>query len=374
MVCEPAHSTPCNDVSAWKKKAGFGAAALRDCVTAASWFIKARNGEGIRRNWARMIRPEADEHQEYGHDHGHHDHGHHGHGHACAPTRFGIPLAIGTVLNVALVGVQVGYGILAHSTALLADAAHNFGDALGLVLAWGAYGLARKYPTERYTYGFRSTSILAALANAMMLLIATGAIAWEAVQRLFGPEAVAGPTVIVVAAVGIAVNGSTAWMLMAGRHGDLNIRAAYLHMLADASVSAGVMIAGIMIVVAGWNWIDPAAGLIISAVIVWGTWGLLRRSVDMSLQAVPEGIEPRRVREYLASLPGVTEVHDLHIWPMSTTETALTCHLVMPRGHPGGDFFTRVDAELLGRFHIQHPTIQIELGDQDCKLAPAHTI
>jgi cobalt-zinc-cadmium efflux system protein len=188
------------------------------------------------------------------------------------------------------------------------------------------------------------------------------------------PQPVAGLIVIVVATVGIVINSLTAWMLMGGRHGDLNIRGAYLHMLADASVSAGVAIAGIVILLTGWNWIDSAISLVISAVIVWGTWGLLRSSIDMSLQAVPTNIQPAEVRRYLENLPGVSEVHDLHIWPMSTTETALTCHLVMVQGHPGRDFFARVDADLLQRFHIHHPTIQIELGGQVCKLAPSHVV
>jgi cobalt-zinc-cadmium efflux system protein len=309
---------------------------------------------------------------------GHHRHGddagHCAHRHDRAPTSFGASFAIGTVLNLALVLVQVIYGFLANSTALLADAAHNLGDALALILAWGAYVLARKYPTERYTYGFRSTSILAALINAVSLLVVTGAIAWEAIQRLLEPHAVAGWTVTVVAMIGVVINGLTALMLTAGRHGDLNIRGAYLHMLADASISAGVAVAGLIVALAGWYWIDPAATLAISGVIVWASWGVLRDSLDMSLQAVPVGIEPASVRAYLASLPGVIEVHDLHIWPMSTTETALTCHLVMPRGHPGDEFFTHMDAELLHRFNIQHPTIQIELGGGECKLAPAHVV
>jgi cobalt-zinc-cadmium efflux system protein len=309
------------------------------------------------------------------HIHHEHDHDHaHGHGHAHAPTTFGVPFAVGTTLNVALVVTQIIYGILAHSTALLADAAHNFGDALGLLMAWSAYVLAQKYPTERYTYGFRSSSILAALVNAVILLIATGGIAWEAVQRLLEPQPVSGLTVIVVATVGIVINGLTAWMLMPGRHGDLNIRGAYLHMLADASVSAGVVIAGLAILLTGWGWIDAAASLTISAIIVWSTWGLVRGSINMSLHAVPANIHPTEVRRYLENLTGVSEVHDLHIWPMSTTETALTCHLVMVQGHPGGDFLARVDADLLHRFHIQHPTIQIELGDQVCKLAPSHVV
>jgi cobalt-zinc-cadmium efflux system protein len=303
--------------------------------------------------------------------HEHHDHHHHGHSHA--PTSFGTAFAIGAVLNVALVIVQVTYGLLANSTALLADAAHNFGDVLGLLLAWGAHVLARWYPTERYTYGFRSTSILAALLNAMTLLVATGAIAWEATQRLFDPQPVAGLTVIIVAAGGIVINGVTAWLLMGGER-DLNVRGAYLHMVADAAVSAGVVAAGALILLTGWTWIDPASSLVIAGVIVWGAWGLLRQSINMSLQAVPSDIDPADVRSYLANLPGVIDVHDLHIWSMSTTETALTCHLVMPNGYPGGEFLTRTDAELRYRFHIHHPTIQIELGDQECRLAPAHVV
>ncbi len=318
-----------------------------------------------------MTRLEPDRHDSDPHDRDRPDHEH---GHAHAPTRFGVAFGVGTALNVALVVIQVVYGILAHSTALLADAAHNFGDVLGLVLAWSAFVLARRYPTERYTYGFRSSSILAALANSIILLVATGAIAWEAIQRLFEPQPVGGLTVTVVAAVGMAINGLTAWMLVAGRRGDLSIRAAYLHMLADAAVSAGVAIAGLAILWTGVDWFDPAVSLAIAAVIVWGTWGLLRGSIDMFLQAVPANIEPAEVRRYLENLPGVSEVHDLHIWPMSTTETALTCHLVMIEGHPGGNFFTRVDADLLRRFHIHHPTIQIELGDQVCKLAPSHVV
>ena len=306
------------------------------------------------------------------HDHEHHHD--HNHSHHHAPTSFGTAFAVGTLLNGGLVFTQIIFGVLAHSTALLADAAHNFGDVLGLLLAWSASVAVRWHPTERYTYGFRSSSILAALLNAVILLVATGAIAWEAIQRLFEPHPVAGLTVMVVAAIGIVINGLTAWMLMAGRHGDLNIKGAYLHMLGDAAVSVGVVIAGLAILLSGWNWIDPSASLVISGVIVWSTWGLLRSSLNMSLQGVPSGIEPGEVRSYLERLPGVAEVHDLHIWPMSTTETALTCHLIMPAGHPSGDFFILVEAELHERFRIQHPTIQIELGERPCKLAPAHIV
>lgn len=305
-------------------------------------------------------------------DHAHHprDHGHGGH----ALKNFGAAFAVGTLLNAALVVLQIVYGAIAHSVALLADAAHNFGDVLGLIVAWSAYLLAQRRPTERYTYGFRSTSILAALFNAVFVLVATGAIAWQAIERLFDPEPVAAVTVMAVAAVGIVINGLTAWMLMEDPRGDLNIRGAYVHMLADAAVSAGVVVTGAVILLTGWPWADPLVSIVISAVIVWTTWGLLRRAVSMSLQAVPEAIAPDQVRIYLESLPGVAGVHDIHIWSMSTTETALTCHLVMPQGHPGDEFLAQLDRELGRQFNIAHPTIQIEFGDHDCRLAPSHIV
>jgi cobalt-zinc-cadmium efflux system protein len=300
---------------------------------------------------------------------------HHGHHHQAESTLDSSrTLAIGTALNVALVVAEVAAGVLAHSTALLADAAHNFGDVIGLALAWGALVLSRSRPTERYTYGLRSSSILAALFNAALVLVMTGAIAWESIRRIGAPEPVSETIVIIVAAVGILINGFTAWVLNKGQKGDLNIRGAYLHMLSDAAVSLAVVTSGIVVLLTGWLWVDPAIGLVISAVIVWMGWGLLRGAVDMSLQAVPSGIDPKAVRTYLEALPGVAEVHDLHIWPMSTTETALTCHLVMPGGLPRSDFLGGVGAELLSRFAIQHPTIQVEPGDGACKLAPAHTV
>jgi cobalt-zinc-cadmium efflux system protein len=293
--------------------------------------------------------------------------------HLHAPKNFGFAFAVGALLNLALVAAQFLYGIHAHSIALIADAGHNLGDALGLLLAWGGYILARRAPTDRYTYGFRSASILAALANAAILLIATGAIVWEAVRRFADPPAVAAPTVIVVAAIAIAVNLASAWLLRGGEH-DLNIRGAFMHLLADAAVSLGVVAAGGVILLSGWYWVDPAVSLIISVVIVWGTWGLLRNAVNLSLQAVPGEIEPADVREYLQTLPGVSSVHDLHVWAMSTTETALTCHLVMPHRSPGDEFINQVCEELDRRFGIAHPTIQIETGNQACPLEPAHVV
>ena len=293
--------------------------------------------------------------------------------HAHAPKKFGLPFAVGAILNFGLVAAQFLYGIYAHSIALIADAGHNLGDALGLLIAWGAYVLVRWEPTDRYTYGFRSASILAALVNAAILLIATGAIAWEALRRFAEPPPVAAPTVMVVATIAIVVNLGSAWLLRGGEH-DLNIRGAFVHLLADAAVSVGVVAAAGIILLSGWYWVDPAVSLIISGVIVWGTWGLLKNAVTLSLQAVPGGIEPSAVRQYLEMLPGVSNVHDLHVWAMSTTETALTCHLVMPSGAPGDDFINQICDELHRRFGIAHPTIQIEIGDQACRLAPSHVV
>jgi cobalt-zinc-cadmium efflux system protein len=291
-----------------------------------------------------------------------------------APASFGRAFAIGIALNVAFVAIEAAYGILANSMALLADAGHNLSDVLGLVIAWIAAILSRRPPSSRYTYGLRSSSILAALFNAIFLLLAVGAIGWEAVQRLASPEPVAGTTVIVVAAIGIAINGFTAWLFMAGSRSDLNIRGAYLHMAADAAVSAGVVAAGCAILFTGWLWLDPVVSIVIVLVIVWGTWGLLRESVAMSLDAVPSGIALEAVQAYLAGIPGVTEVHDLHIWSMSTTEVALTAHLVRP-GLPVDDrLIATVSAALEERFGIHHSTIQIESGDMACHLAPAERV
>ena len=306
------------------------------------------------------------------HDHAHDD-GHHSHQHG--PADFGRAFAIGVTLNLALVVAQVVYGVLANSVALLADAAHNFSDVLGLLLAWGATILAKRLPTQRFTYGLRGSSILAALANGAFLLLATGGIAWEAIQRFAHPEPVAGITVIVVAAIGIAVNTATALMFMSGRKGDLNIRAAFLHMASDAVVSLGVVFAGIGIVYTGWLWLDPVTSLVISVVIVAGTWGLLRDSVRLALQAVPEGIEIESVRDYLAGVPGVAGVHDLHVWGMSTTDTALTAHLVMPEGHPGDAVVAAITERLREKFNICHATIQVEIdATHPCVLAPDHVV
>jgi cobalt-zinc-cadmium efflux system protein len=290
-------------------------------------------------------------------------------GHVHAPAAFGSAFAIGITLNLGFVIVEVVYGILAHSLALVADAGHNLGDVLGLLLAWGATFLARTAPTERRTYGLRSSSILAALFNAILLLIAVGAIAWEAIRRFGNPTAVEPGTVIWVAFVGIAINGATALMFMSGRKRDLNIRAAFLHMVADAAVSLGVVIAGFLIIATNWLWIDPVISLVIAAVITWGTWGLLRDSANLALHAVPEGIEMAKVRQYLSSLPHVTEVHDLHVWPMSTTETALTAHLVRDVDDCDCALLEQASRDLHRKFEIQHATLQFETLDHHCHLA-----
>jgi cobalt-zinc-cadmium efflux system protein len=299
-----------------------------------------------------------------------HGHGHAGHGHSHAPKDFGFAFAIGTAVNVAFVVVEAIAGFFANSMALIADAGHNLSDVLGLLLAWGASVLLKRRPTLQYTYGFGSSTILAALANAVLLLVAVGAIALEAVQRLGSTPHVGGTTVIIVAAIGIVINGGTALLFASGRHRDVNIRGAYLHMAADAAISFGVVVAGFVMLLTDWNWLDPLVSLVIAAIIVWGTWGLLRDTMRLALQGVPSGISTVRVRNKLAALPGVTGVHDLHIWPMSTTDTALTCHLVMPGGHPGDDFISNATQMLHDEFEIRHTTLQFEVGPEaPCGLA-----
>ncbi|WP_369025873.1 cation diffusion facilitator family transporter [Qipengyuania sp. RANM35] len=290
-----------------------------------------------------------------------HDHDHqHGHGHAHAPADFGRAFLIGIILNTAFVVIEAGYGWIAGSMALIADAGHNLSDVLSLLLAWGASVAAKRPPSERFTYGFKSSTILAALANAGLLLVAIGAILFETLHRIAEPAVVQGKTMAIVAGIGILINTGTALLFLKGRHDDLNIRGAFLHMAADALVSLGVVIAGIAIIITGAHWIDPLVSLLIVAVIAWGAWGLLKDSVAMSLLAVPKGISEKQVRAYLAGLPGVHAVHDLHIWPMSTTETALTAHLVMPDGHPGDKFLRDIQHELEHHHRIGHATIQVE--------------
>jgi cobalt-zinc-cadmium efflux system protein len=313
------------------------------------------------------------------HDHAHHSHSHahdhsHGHaGHSHAPDSFGWAFAIGAALNTAFVIAELIFGYAANSLALISDAVHNLSDVFALLLAWGAAWLAQKQPTQRHTYGYRRASILAALFNAGLLLVAVGGIAVEAVDRLHNPAPVAGWTVVVVAALGVVVNGGTALLFMRGRHGDLNVRGAYLHMAADAGVSLGVAVAALVIMVTGWLWLDPAISLAIAAVVFWSGWGLARDSVNLALDGVPRGIELSKVKDYLGGLDGVIEVHDLHIWAMSTNETALTAHLVRPDGSNDA-FLHGVCEELAHRFNIHHATLQIEAAAGVCKLAPAERV
>lgn len=283
-----------------------------------------------------------------------------GHGRAFA-------LAIG--LNLAFVVIEFAYGFIAHSTALMADAGHNLSDVLGLVLAWGAAMLARSAPTGRYTYGLRGSSILAALGNGLLLMVACGAIAWEAVQRVLEPAPVAGATVSIVAAIGVAVNGFSAWLFLAGSKGDLNIRGAYLHMAADAALSLGVVVSGLVIMASGWTWIDPLVSLAIVVVIVLGTWSLLRESLQLSMAAVPPGVDAAKVRDFLCRRPGVRDVHDLHIWALSTTETALTAHVVMPGGYPGDAVIDAMVDALCAQFALHHCTLQVEEGTTEHRCA-----
>lgn len=296
----------------------------------------------------------------------------HSHDHVPASGGYGRAFAIGVLLNSAFVLIEAGFGIWSGSMALIADAGHNLSDVLSLLIAWGAAYMTALPAKGRYTYGYKSSSILAALANAALLLIALGAILFETIDRLFDPAPVRGWMMIAVAGVGILVNGATALLFASGRKHDINIRGAFLHMAGDALVSVGVVVAGLLILTTGRLWIDPLTSLIIVVVIGWGTWSLLKDSVKLALHAVPDGIDEEAVRGFLAGLPGVTAVHDLHIWPMSTTETALTAHLVMPGGQPGDGFLHELAHELEHDFRIGHATVQIETGTDDCHLHGAH--
>jgi len=297
-----------------------------------------------------------------------HSHSHsHGHGHGHGPKDYGRAFALGVLLNSAFVLVEAGFGLWSGSMALVADAGHNLSDVMSLLIAWGAAYMSTRPANARYTYGYKSSSILAALANAGLLLVALGAILFETIDRLFAPAEVHGWTMIAVAGVGILVNGATALLFASGRKHDINIRGAFMHMAADALVSVGVVVAGVAILLTGGWWIDPVTSLVIVAIIGVGTWGLLKDSVKLALLAVPESIDEAAVRAYLADLPGVAAVHDLHIWPMSTTETALTAHLVMPQGQPGDAFLHEIAHELEHAFHIGHATVQVETGaDEHC--------
>ncbi len=298
------------------------------------------------------------------------------HAHSYAPADFTLAFALGTGLNLAFVVTELAFGFVANSLALIADAIHNFSDVIGLVLAWGAAALAKRGPTASRTYGFRRGSILAAIGNAALLFVAIGAIAVEAMHRLQEPAPVASNTVLWVAGIGILINGLTALLFMRGREQDLNIRGAFLHMAADALVSAGVVLAALLIGFTGWLWLDPAVSLAVAVVILAGSVGLARESFNLALDAVPRGIDRVGIESYLAGLPGVIEVHDLHIWAMSTTETALTAHLVRPRSVADDHLLMAAADELRHRFGIQHATLQVEAGDpaHPCPLASADVV
>lgn len=306
-------------------------------------------------------------------EHHHHHSCDHDHGHVDTTSR---AFAVGVALNLGFVVVEAGFGLFSNSLSLLADAGHNFSDVLGLLAAWGALILSRRLPTPRFTYGMRGSTILAALANAMLLLLAIGGIAWEAMRRFSNPAPVNETIIIWVALVGFLINLGTALMLMKGREHDLNLRGAFLHMVADAAVSLGVVVAGFGMMWTGWLWLDPAISIVIVAVIFIGTWSLLKQSLRLSLHGVPDNIDSGEVRAFLAGLPEVAQVHDLHIWGMSTTETALTAHLVVCDQHPGNAFLAQLADELEHRFRISHATFQIELssGETVCRLAPEHVV
>ena len=300
----------------------------------------------------------------------------HRHDHASVPDRRDRAFATGMALNVAFVALGVAAGIVAHSTALLADAAHNLGDALGLGMAWGAAVLARRGPTARRTYGLRRTTILAGLTNALLILVAIGGVSWEAILRLGTPHPVGGGTVAVVAAIGVVINGVAALLFARGRERDVNVRGAFLHLVGDAAVSAGVVVAGVIVYATGWSWIDPVTSLVVSVVILVGTLGLLRDALGLLLDVVPAHIDPAAVERFLAGLPGVVAVHDLHIWPMSTTETALTVHLVVPWNTCDARLVGNATVEIARRFEIRHTTIQLDpAGEGDaCAQGLAGTI
>jgi cobalt-zinc-cadmium efflux system protein len=296
----------------------------------------------------------------HGDDHGGAGHSHHGHAHALPAGGLNTRMAVAVGLNVVFVLVEGGFGFLSNSVALIADAGHNLSDVLGLLCAWAAMYLSRLPPGARFTYGLGRSSVLAALANAVLLLLACGAIAWEATLRLAAPPPVAGFMVMGVAASGIVINGLSAWMLHAGSHGDLNRRSAFIHMLGDTAVSAGVLISGAIIWTTGWSRLDPIVSLIVVAVILVSTWSLLRDSLHLSLDGVPASVNSRAVMSYLSDQSGVTDVHDLHIWALSTTSVALTAHLVVPERGADDALLDTLTPNLKRRFHIHHATLQIE--------------
>jgi cobalt-zinc-cadmium efflux system protein len=317
----------------------------------------------------------------HGHDHSHgheaHDgHGHHTHHAHHGGSARGTAFAVGITLNLAFVVAEVVAGLFAHSVALIADAGHNFGDVLGLGLAWGAAALAQRRPSARRTYGLRRTTIVASVANALALLFITGGLAWESVRRLASPSAIDAKTVILVAIAGTVLNTVAAIPFLRGREKDLNIKAAFTHLAADAVLSLGVAVAGAVVLYTGWAWVDPAMSLVLAVSILAGTWSLMRSSLNLMLDAVPEGIDPDAVRGFLCSLPGVVQIHDLHIWAMSTTETALTAHLVMPRAAHAPTFVSEACQAIHDQFGIEHATLQVdpEEAKEPCKLATGESV
>lgn len=310
-----------------------------------------------------------------GHGHGHGGECGHGHAHVLSAAGLDRAMLVGVGLNVAFAAVEFGAGLWASSLALVADAGHNAGDVLGLLLAWGANWLARRPPSRKFTWGLRRATIYAALGNAVLLLTACGAILWEAVHRLREPESVAGPTVIAVATIGVVINTLTALLFLRGQR-DANVRGAYLHMVADAAVSAGVVAAGIVILATGLTWIDPVVSMLVAVVIVAGTWGLFREAVDLALDAVPRGLDPAALTAALAAIPGVAEVHDLHVWGASTSETSLTAHLVVSDATAHGRVLAAAGEIARERFHVAHATLQIEdeAAAAACPQRPADTL
>ncbi|NHM32395.1 cation diffusion facilitator family transporter [Neobacillus terrae] len=303
-----------------------------------------------------------------------HNHNHGGHGHNHEPGNYGLAFGGGIILNTVFIIIEVVYGVIGDSLALLADAGHNLSDVLGLGIAWIAVWLGKKGPSEKRTYGFKRSSILAALFNAVFLLVALGAIAWEAIQRFSSPQPVEGKTVIIVAIIGIIINTITALLFMSGRKNDINIRGAFMHMAADALVSLGVVVAGFIILWTGWEWLDPTVSLVIVIVIFFGTWSLLKESLNLSLDAVPEGIDIKAIKSYLCEIPTVLEVHDLHAWGMSTTEAIMTAHIVRSSIEDNDELLKRITKELHDQFGIEHTTIQIEKGTFNCSQQPDTTI
>lgn len=312
------------------------------------------------------------DHQQEGDAHGAgQEHDHAGH-HRAPPDRMSTAFAIGMVLNILFVIIGVVAGLAAHSTALLADAAHNLGDVLGLGMAWGSTVLARRARTARRTYGLKRTTILAALGNGGLVLFAIGGVAWEAIHRLGSPHEVRGSIVAIVAAIGVVINVGAALLFAKGRAEDMNVRGAFMHLMADAAVSAGVVVSGVIVWKTDAAWVDPATSLLVSVVILFGTWKLVREALDLLLDAVPAHVDPTAVERYLAELPGVTGVHDLHIWSMSTTEVALTAHLIVPWDSCSPSMLRDTASEIERRFKIGHVTIQLEPSGQDqhCEQGP----